>query len=484
MIETKAIEDLPLNGRNFVQLAILGPGVTGVGFGVRGTIMSGTRPDDLRPGSELFANGNREGSNNFLMDGSDNNERLTLSIVLRPSVEAVREFKIQTNLFAADQGRNAGATVNVITKSGSNAWHGSAYEFLRNDALDARRFFETKRGIYKQHDFGWSVGGPVRIPRLYNGKNKTFFFGAMEWFRNRLGATSSTQTVPTEEMYSGDFRNWVDANRRMIPIYNPFSTRMEGGSQVRDAFANNQIPRGMFDPLMVRALAAYQASGVLRPNNGAAPGTVEYVTNNYLISQGTEISPQTKFSIKDDHNFSERNRLSGYVGIARTYSQPGPQGPNTLPGNYTTYNDLQRHSDVYRLTWVRNISPTIINTFYAGGNNWRENHDPPQATIKSGIHWRERICLPNVPDCDQNLVNLRFSNGYGGWGGAANNGSENTIFSFNDDVSWVRGNHSFKAGGMYQRNHYNGFGRQDIAGRANFSFLGTGLPGDTNFTTA
>ena len=145
MIEARAVADLPLNGRNFVQLATLGPGVTGVGFGAKGTIMSGTRPDDLRPGSEIFANGNREGSNNFLFDGIDNNERLTLSIVLRPSVEAVREFKIQTNMFTADQGRNSGATVNVISKSGTNEWHGSAYNFLRNDTTDARNFFLAKK---------------------------------------------------------------------------------------------------------------------------------------------------------------------------------------------------------------------------------------------------------------------------------------------------------------------------------------------------
>ncbi len=123
----------------------------------QGTIMSGTRPDDLRPGSELFSNGNREGSNNFLMDGVDNNERLTLAIVLRPSVEAVREFKIQTNMFAADQGRNSGATVNVITKSGSNDWHGSAYEFLRNDELDARNYFAPQhlaKAAFRQNQFG------------------------------------------------------------------------------------------------------------------------------------------------------------------------------------------------------------------------------------------------------------------------------------------------------------------------------------------
>lgn len=138
VVETKQIVELPLNGRNFVQLATLGPGVTGVGFGASGTIMSGTRPDDQRPGSELFSNGNREGSNNFLLDGIDNNERLTLAITLRPSVEAVREFKIQTSLFAADQGRNPGATVNVVTKSGANELHGAAYDFLRNDNFDAK----------------------------------------------------------------------------------------------------------------------------------------------------------------------------------------------------------------------------------------------------------------------------------------------------------------------------------------------------------
>src|SRR6188472_1006096 len=119
--------------------------------------MSGTRPDDRRPGTEIFSNGNREGSNNFLYDGIDNNERLTLSITLRPSVESVREFKIQTNMFAADQGRNSGATVNVITKSGTNALHGSAYEFLRNDRLDARNYFAPlsfPKPAFRQNQFG------------------------------------------------------------------------------------------------------------------------------------------------------------------------------------------------------------------------------------------------------------------------------------------------------------------------------------------
>ncbi len=161
VIDTQLTSELPLNGRNFVQLATLSPGVNGTGYSVSGTIMSGTRPDDRRPGTEIFSNGNREGSNDFLYDGIDNNDRLTLSIVLRPGVEAIREFKVQTNLFSADQGRNSGAVVDVVTKSGTNSWHGSAFEFLRNSAMDARSFFNTVGQpfpSFRYNQFGGSFG--------------------------------------------------------------------------------------------------------------------------------------------------------------------------------------------------------------------------------------------------------------------------------------------------------------------------------------
>src|SRR2546430_5465990 len=116
--------------------------------------------------------------------------------------------------------------------------------------------------------------------------------------------------------------------------------------------------------------------------------------------------------------------------------------------------------------------------FYPGGNNGRKNHTPPQEYIGN---WKDKFCLPNVPDCNQNLVNLTFSNGYGGWGGNANNGSENTIYGYNDDFSWIRGAHTFKFGGMFQLTHYNGFGRQCVSGCVSFSFTETGVPGNTSF---
>ena len=193
VIETKAVSDLPLNGRNFAQLAILGTGVVGVGFGPSGTIGSGTRPDDPRPGAELMSNGNREMTNDYLLDGVDDNFRRNALITVRPTVEDILEFKIQTNLFGAEQGRNSGATVDVVTKSGTNSYHGSMFELLRNNDFDARNFFNavgTPQPEYHQNQFGGSMGGPIV-------HNKVFFFADYEGFRKLQGTTTSVNTVPT-----------------------------------------------------------------------------------------------------------------------------------------------------------------------------------------------------------------------------------------------------------------------------------------------
>ena len=208
--------------------------------------MSGTRPDDRRPGTEIFSNGNREGSNNFLYDGIDDNERLTLSIVLRPAVEAVREFKIQTNLYSADIGRNSGAVVDVITKSGTNQLHGSLFEFLRNSAMDARNFFSPKGTAFptfRLNQFGGSFGGPVVIPKLYNGKDQTFFFVDYEGYR-RDSQGLLLGNVPTVVMRRGDFSETA-------PIYDPLTTRANpnGTGFIRDQFPGNQIPSNRWDPI-------------------------------------------------------------------------------------------------------------------------------------------------------------------------------------------------------------------------------------------
>ena len=399
-----------------------------------------------------------------------------------PSLEAISEFTVDTNGFKAEYGHAGGGLMNFVSKGGTNEYHGTAYEFIRNNAFDANNFFNNRQGlatpVYKQHDFGGSIGGPVWIPKLYKGKNKTFFFTSYEAFRNRAGATGFTANVPTKEMYGGDFSNWVtslNGATTRIPIYDPTTQVTANGVTTRTPFPGNVIPASKFDPVSVKALSAFTSAGQLVPNNNGAVGSVAYVRNNYFVASGSEVRPNTKISVKGDHIFNDKHRMSGYYGYNRSYVRPSANGPATLPGLYTNYNDTQRHSDVVRWSWDWTLSPTKLNHFFAGGNNWRENHDPPQATIQSGIKWKDKVCLGNVPDCDQNLLNLNFGD-LTSWGGPANNGSENTIYSYNDDFTWVRNNHTFKMGGMMQISHYNGFGRQCIAGCASFSYQNTGVP--------
>ena len=403
-----------------------------------------------------------------------------------PSLEAVTEFTVDTNGFKAEYGHATGGVMTFSSKSGTNDFHGSVYEFLRNTNLDANRFFSnrsgTPRAIYKQHDFGFSAGGPVWLPKIYKGKDRTFFFFAYEGFRNRAGATAFTSTVPTPEMYNGDFSKWVDSSNRMIPIYDPTTQVIAAnGTVTRTPFANNQIPRNLFDPTVQKAIGVFQTSGQLTPNTGAAPGTVGYVNNNFTVANGSQVAPINKFSVKGDHIFSQKDRISGYYGYDREYLKPGADGPAGLPGLYVNYNDLRQFTDVFRMSWDHTFSPTKLNHFYAGGNNWRQDHKPPQEYTGN---WKDKICLGNVPDCNDNLLNFTFTNSYGGWGGNADNGSENTIYGFNDDFTWIKGKHAFKFGGMFQLTHYNGFGRQCISGCVGFSFTETGRGGDTNFATA
>src|SRR5579885_27042 len=397
-----------------------------------------------------------------------------------PSVEAITEFTVDSNGFKAEFGHAAGGIMTFSSKSGTNEFHGSAYEFLRNNALDSRNFFEKKHGIYKQNDFGVSAGGPIWIPKIIHGKDRSFFFVSYEGFRNRAGATTSTATVPTPEMYNGDFSKWVDAKNNVIPIYD-FSTQTTdaSGKVTRQPFPNNQIPQNRFDPLAQKLIGVYQsgAGGKLMPNTGAIPGTSAYVRANYLITQGLQLNPWDKFSVKGDHIFSERDRISGYYGRNRIYLKPGPNGPATLPGYYTTYNDAGDFSDVFRMSWDHTFRPNLLNHFYAGGNNWREDHKSPNNYLAP---WGNKFCMPNVPICDSNLSAVDFGGQFSTWGGTSENGSENTVYGFNDDVSWIRGKHSIKFGGMYQRNHYNGFGQQWDAGYTSFSYTETGVPGGTN----
>jgi hypothetical protein len=240
VIEQGAVNALPLNGRNFVQLAILAPGVSGLDYAQPGTINTGRRPDDLRPGgTAIQANGALSQSNQVLLDGIDNTEMISQTFIVRPAVEGIQEFKVITNNAGAEYGRSVGAVVVVTSKSGANNFNGSLFEFLRNERLDARNFFarpDAAKAPFKLNQYGASFGGPVV-------HNRTFFFTNYEGYREVFGDTQLV-TVPVAQIRNGDFRGVV-ANG----IYDPLTTRANpaGGANIRDRFPDDLIPASRFD---------------------------------------------------------------------------------------------------------------------------------------------------------------------------------------------------------------------------------------------
>ncbi len=237
VIDNRQIVNFPLDGRNFLQLSLLLPGTAPAAQG---------SPGSVRGEFTVNVNGAREDSNNFILDGVFNNDPKLNTFAINPPVDAIREFEILTSTYEASFGRSGGAQVNVALKSGTNGFHGTAYEFFRNAALDARNFFaqsEDAAPRYQRNQFGFSLGGPVR-------KDRTFFFTDYEGRRVREGITQVTN-VPTELERAGDF-----SQSSFHSSSNPFTQR---------PFENNQIPEPWINPIgrrHCRALPAAQPDRV------------------------------------------------------------------------------------------------------------------------------------------------------------------------------------------------------------------------------
>jgi hypothetical protein len=470
-VANKLVDSLPLvvsgNMRSPFDLALLAP--------------EAKAPND---GNNNFAiGGGQAASYGMTLDGvtvtTGRALQTSWAALNTPPLDAVAEFTVDSNGFKAEYGRAQGGVMSFVSKGGTNDLHGNAFEFLRNEKLDANFFASNRAGrprpVLKQHDFGFTTGGPVWIPKIYNGRNKSFFFVAYEGFRNREGANPSFLSVAPREFYQGDFRPWVDASNRPILIYDPNTTRTVNGQDVRDPFPNQQIPTARFDALSRRLFELGQTA---LPNTGAAVGTSGYVRNNFLQT-GTGLQPFNKFSLRGDHNLSDKHKLSGYFGRNTRATLPGGAGPVGLPGflNGNNYNNTLAKQ--YRLSWDWTISPNKFNRFFAGGNDWKEIN---RALAVGAKNWKDIVCLGNVPDCNNNLININFNafgvNDLTGWGGPSDNGSENNTYSFNDDFTWVKGKHTIKAGGIYEMIHYNGFGQQNISGQVTFARRFTGQATD------
>jgi hypothetical protein len=294
-ITDTAVQDLPLNGRNFVQMVQL---VAGANEGPGNGLTSGGRPDDRRPTNGFSVNAFDDTLNNQIIDGIDNNERVIGTIGVKPSIDAIQEVTVETNNYAPEIGRTAGGVVNVITKSGTNAFHGSVYEFFRNDMFDAREAFDVKPTLPKpelrQNQFGFSIGGPII-------KNKTFFFGDYEGLRIVNSQYYSSQ-VPT------------------IDQYNDIHSLNGGSPQALISQGNLPTLPGVtygVDPIALNYLMLYPA-----PNSGT----------NLFITDPRKTQYSTTFDGRIDHRFNNSNNLYGRYTYNKVDTTTPAQLPNTVNG--------------------------------------------------------------------------------------------------------------------------------------------------------
>jgi hypothetical protein len=314
-VSTKLVEDLPLivNGaiRSVFNLAMIAPETkTTGGFRIGGGQAAGW--EMAMDGMPLTS-----------ASAQYQQERAPISSV---PIDAISEFTVESSGMKAEFGRAMGA-VTFETKSGSNQIHGNVFEFLRNNALDARGFFNTAAPVVKQNDFGGTLGGPVVIPKLYNGRNRTFFFASYQGFRNRAGTGANYMTVPTAANYEGDFSGWT-RNGVRVPIYDPASTRANpsGSGYIRDAFPGNILPKSRFS----RVATAYVAlrPGELLPNvTGRSIDPVQ----NYLREGGSNVNPWNKGSVRLDHQISSKDRFSFLYLKGKwedKFGADGPPGPS------------------------------------------------------------------------------------------------------------------------------------------------------------
>jgi hypothetical protein len=366
VIGTQSIVNLPLNQRNAYSLVFLAPGVNGT---------VGTNFNS----QNISMNGGRAGSSEILVDGIPSAPGLVNPIqgfAVFPSVESVEEFKVQTNEYSAEFGRSGSGVVNLIYRSGTNQFHGSAFDFLRNSDLDCNDFFSNRNGAalpnFKRNQFGGSLGGPLDIPKLYHAKDKTFFFMAYEGLRQGTGSTLTT-SVPTALQRAGNFTQTLNTAGQEVIIYDPTTTVASGSGYVRSPFPGNIVPASEINPVAVNVMKYYPL-----PNR---PGAVNTGLNNYYDATTSVINTDTG-DAKLDENINDRNRFF-FRYSQRDLLQPPPfyfPAADVVALNNAETASQISHSAAFDYTFT--MSPTFLMEFRWGFSRMAVD----QATVGDGFN--------------------------------------------------------------------------------------------------
>ncbi|MEN6606029.1 MAG: hypothetical protein ABFD60_02205, partial [Bryobacteraceae bacterium] len=422
--------------------------------------------------SQISFNGGPVYGNQMYLDGGANTVPVHNEIGVVPMVDSVEEFKVETNALKAEFGQTSGGIVNIVTKSGTNAPHGSLYEFLRNDALDARNAFATQvssstgriKAILRYNQYGGTFGGPVYIPKVYNGKNKTFFFAGYEQWRYR-NSQIRRANVPTALQRAGDFSQTRTSAGALIPIYDPDTTvaNPSGSGFIRQPFAENKVPTARMDALSLRVLP-------YMPLPNATPINT-YTNEQNFYSQAVQPSNQGVTNIRVDHRFTDSDSaFFRYTGTRNTRWGTGYGLGPADPDIFARYDQRDNHNWI--LTETHIISPSVINEFK--GNVTRQNL--PFQSLGYGGNWPEKLGYPSIiPQDIFPAVTIGGMLQIGPTSFAFGLRAQNNV-QVADSVTWIRGKHQIKFGVDQRWVRENWINKSLPSGQFNFAASLTGNP--------
>lgn len=448
----ETIQRAPLNGRNVLDLALLQPGVTE------------TNGDSGAAGNYSIAGG-RTDSVTFLLDGGLNNNLLDNSVVYNPNPDTIAEFHILESNYSAEYGRNGGGVISVVTKSGTNQWHGSAFEFLRNDAFNANSYFNIATGIprdvLKRNQYGATLGGPITLPKLLNGKDRFFFFVGYQGQRLSRQQSIGQQTVFTPAELNGDF-----SNGQAVGTCTP--TGAQDPSVAAFLMANpffqsdpNKAACGIIDPTQVSPIATEYVGLGLIPSNA----------NGVANFQGAHTDNRNELTTKLDFLFSDKDKLSVTLGGFRN-PQLNPFQFATVPG---TPNTTQNNNYYTSAAYTHTFSPNLLNEFRLFLQRSNFFQDKPAVKLPNAA----QLNIGIIQDDPVGPPNLLFDNGLSvGFSEQGPTDLVDTTFGFAEALTYVHGRHNWKMGGGISAYRDNTV--FDFIVNGEFDFNGSGGSGTGN----
>jgi Carboxypeptidase regulatory-like domain/TonB dependent receptor len=470
IVDNKAIQQLPLfiNGglRSNLMFTSLAPGVS----------LNLQNDPDTTGGAPRIAGGQANGASLLLDGGESMSERRNDPQMRVVSAEAVEEFKVQTSAYSAEFGRASNGVLNYTTKSGTNSLHGTFMAQLRHETLNAKGFFWGARGesLQRQHVEATSIGGPVYIPKIYDGRNRSFFFFAGE--RSRAKNYSSTEliTLPIGEFRNGDFRRYTDANGNIVPLYDPLDAN---GNVIRDANARPRMTCNIGGVDLVNVICPDRISPVAKailaelpmPDDPSAVFLNTRARNNGTRTPGAW---QGVYSIKGDHIVNDKLRVSGM--FSKQYFDSYPLiGP--IPGPLAEAFQEFGHIRYWRFNGDHTIKPNLLNHVTFGINQRKLGEGP---TLGLPDSYRTATLLPGLmgSGAEKAPNYTKYNTEFGNYGGHVFTESPSRTINFSDHMSWVKGRHNLKFGFTYMDISYRRIDCNNCGGSLNYSAAATGNP--------